>query len=228
MSYVKPKDAALFYNVSEKTLRVWENNGQIIAQKTNGGHRRYLIDNKKIPLYLVIKQTINNPSSYKKDQPFIIYARVSSHKQKSDLQNQVNFLINHFNQNNKDSGEQNQSCQNKEFQIITDIGGGLNWNRPGFKSILERLFNRSLQQVLVAYPDRWSRFGFDFFQWIFQVHGAQLISINHQTSEEPASELSKDIIAVITHFTAKYHGARKYHMRQKDSDLSESDSETNV
>ena len=179
----------------------------IKAQKTKGGHRRYFIQNKT-----KIKDTTE---SKKEESPYIIYARVSSTKQKQDLERQVKFLETRFQ-------------KFKNYQIVTDIGSGLNNNRSGFKTILERLFKGTVKKVMVAYPDRWSRFGFDLFQWIFNIHGAQLLSANNSIEQPAETELGQDILAIITHFTAKYCGSRKYRMLKKDPYLSESESEEQV
>ena len=76
MDYVKPKDASKYYNVSENTLRSWSSQGKIKYITTQGGHRRYRIDN-----------TQKQPNQIK-----IIYSRVSSNKQKKDLQRQTEYL----------------------------------------------------------------------------------------------------------------------------------------
>ena len=75
--YVHPKKAIKHFNVTENTLRVWANKGKINYITTEGGHRRYLIENTK-------KQT-NQPLK-------IIYSRVSSKKQQGDLDRQTQYL----------------------------------------------------------------------------------------------------------------------------------------
>ena len=71
--YVKPKEAAKYYGVSIQTLRRWARNEKVQFIRTDGNHRRYLIKNEE---------------KTKK----IIYARISSQKQKSNLQNQIKYL----------------------------------------------------------------------------------------------------------------------------------------
>jgi len=123
----------------------------------------------------------------------IIYARVSSKKQSADLQRQISFLQNQF----------------PEYEIITDIGSGINFQRPGLISILERLFQNNIQELVVAHKDRLTRFGFDLFVWIFSQFGATINVIQDQKSS-PSEELSNDLLAIITVFTARLHGSRKY------------------
>ena len=99
--YVSSKKAQAFYNVSPQTLRHWANTGKIKIKKTTGGHNRFFIP----------KETRKN--KYKE----IIYARVSSKKQESDLKKQIQFLKNKY----------------PQFTVIKDIGSGINFNRKGLR-----------------------------------------------------------------------------------------------
>ncbi len=76
MNYVSPKIACKIYGVTDQTLRRWAKEGTIEYINTFGGHHRY-----KIQVDDVNKRKI-------------IYARVSSSKQKDNLLNQVNYLKN--------------------------------------------------------------------------------------------------------------------------------------
>jgi predicted site-specific integrase-resolvase len=74
---------------------------------------------------------------------------------------------------------------------------------------------------LVAHKDRFSRLGFDLFESIFERFGAALRVVDSSVS--PDEDLARDIIEIITVFTARYHGRRSYIDESKV--LSESDSE---
>ena len=124
----------------------------------------------------------------------IIYARVSSSKQSDDLQRQVDFLSRQF----------------PHYEIITDIGSGINFKRKGFNSILDRVFQNNVQNVVVASEDRFSRFGFELFQNIFSKFGASLSSLTSRQYRSPEQELSEDLLSIFTVFTARYYGSRKY------------------
>lgn len=65
---------------------------------------------------------------------------------------------------------------------------------------------------MVAHKDRFTRFGYDIFKWIFEQHQAVLICDNkdNKDTKEPANELADDIMSIITVFTARYYGKRKY------------------
>lgn len=192
---VSPKQACLFYNVSYPTLRRWEKQGKIICSKTSGGHRRYKI-------------TQQAKTKAQNNQKTVLYARVSSKKQEKDLQHQILFL----------------QQQYPGARVIKDIASGLNSNRKGFKTILEQLFNRDIKEVVVTHRDRFTRFGFELFEWIFQLHGAQLTVLDQKkqtgTTEYTEPEMVDDIMSIITHFSAKYYGSRKYKLCSKNQDLS--------
>lgn len=178
--YVTPKKASKYYGVSENALRMWANDSQIKYIKTKGGHRRYQLSELKM----------SKTTSREKE---IVYVRVSSKKQKDDLTRQTNYMRQKY----------------PNHKVIKDIGSGINFKRKGFKRILEELFNGNIKEVVVAHKDRFSRFGYSLFEWIFQQHGAKLICDKETTGDE-TKELSEDLMAIITVFTARYHGKRKY------------------
>ncbi len=177
--YVSSKEAQKSYKVSPQTLRTWADNGQIETQKTNGGHNRYLIQHTNI------KKTKNKYTN-------IIYARVSSQKQKSDLERQVQFLQQKF----------------PDYYVITDIGSGINFKRKGFNTILDQLYKRNVRNVVVYSRDRLARFGIELIENIFKSHGAKLY-IETDQCESDEQELAEDLISIITVFTKKQRKGSK-------------------
>jgi len=130
----------------------------------------------------------------------IIYTRVSSRKQQADLKRQSSWLHKRY----------------PRYKLVTDIGSGINYARPGFKTILEALYKGHIKHVVVAHKDRFSRFGFDFFTWMFSQFGAQLTAVeNESTVANTTVELAQDLMEIITVFSARYHGRRKYSMLKK-------------
>jgi len=180
-----------YYKVSDSSLRRWARQGLVPTEKSLGGHYRFLIP-------------VNESSSQLIENNFIVYARVSSKKQEADLERQVTYLSSIYN----------------DYAVVRDIGSGLNYKRQGFKAILEQLFKGNIKRVVVAHQDRFTRFGFDFFQWLFQQFGAVLESVDRSTKSRE-EELLGDIMEVFTLFTARYYGSRKYHLDEEDPDLPE-------
>lgn len=182
MNHVSPSEASKILGVSKQTLRRWENEGKIDCIRTEGGHRRYHIEKIQEERKLSV-----------------VYARVSSRKQKSDLQRQIEFLQSEY----------------PEYEVISDIGSGLNYKRPGFRRILVELFQGNIKEVVVAYKDRFTRVSFDFFEWLFDHFGASLVVLE-DIDLSPQEEMAEDLLAIVTVFTARYHGARKYSVLSKN------------
>ena len=178
--YVKPHEACDYFNVSDQCLRTWAKQGKIKYKITKGGHRRYLL-----------------PSTKEKEDftpQKVIYARVSSKKQRGDLEIQIQYLQERY----------------PEHNVISDIGSGINSKRVGFKRILDGVFKGTIKEVVVAHRDRWSRFGYELFEWIFEEHGSQLICDDIIEIKDENEELSEDLMAIITVFSSRYHGKRRY------------------
>jgi putative resolvase len=130
----------------------------------------------------------------------IIYCRVSSSKQKADLKRQINFLQKRF----------------PDYEVIKDIGSGVNFKRRGFLSLLQRIFNGTVSEVVVSSNDRLARFNYEFFDWLFKQFSCQLICLNKSKFKSAEQELSEDLLSIITIFTAKYNGTRRYKNRKED------------
>lgn len=189
---VSPAEAARYYGVTPFTLRRWADDGTIRAHTTPGGHRRYYLQ-PKLP----------DPTPDTHPDAFVIYARVSSAKQRGDLERQVKSLQRRF----------------PTYRVVRDIGSGINFERPGFKTLLEQLFEGKIRKVVVAYPDRFSRFGFDFFVWLFKQFGAHLVGLSRSNLSRE-EELAADLMEIVTVFAARYHGLRKYdHGGKEGADL---------
>ena len=197
-TYITSREAAKVLGVHPNTLRKYADSGKIDIIKISN-QRRYNVDK-----YIAD----NNLKPSNKRNIKICYCRVSSSKQKADLQRQVNSL----------------KAEYPEHLIITDVSSGLNNKRPGLKKILEYSCRKTLAEVVVAHKDRLSRFGFDLIEQVVNLNGGRiLVQNNHEFSKE--QELSKDIVSIITVFAAKIHGSRRYKRKSKNNN-SESDEES--
>ena len=131
----------------------------------------------------------------------IIYARVSSKKQSADLKRQVKYLQSKY----------------PDYQLITDIGSGINFKRKGLKTVLDYLFKEDLQELVVATSDRLTRFGIELFEDLFFRFNAQLTVIDNESDKTQQQELAEDLLSIVTVFTARYHGSRNYKHLSEDS-----------
>lgn len=186
MPFVKSVHAVKFYKVNDSTLRRWARNGLIKTETTKGRHWLYWIGEEP---------DIEN-KDIEKLENHIIYARVSSNKQKGDLQHQIGYLRSKY----------------PNYKLIADVGSGINYERKGFKSILEQVIRGTIKKVVVANQDRFTRFGFSFFQWLFEQFGAVLETVERPVRE--GEDLIGDFMEIITVFTARYYGRRKYYNKK--------------
>ena len=106
-------------------------------------------------------------------------------------------------------------------KIVTDVAGGLNWQRKGLLSILERLHRGDKLDVVVAHRDRLARFGFELIEWLVRQNGGAVLVLN-QSDASPESELTEDLLAILHTFSCRMHGLRRYRAAiAQDKGLSE-------
>ncbi len=110
-----------------------------------------------------------------------------------DLERQVRAL----------KGRAKQSNTSK-YGVITGISSGLNEDRRGFKKILRLAVERKISRILVANPDRLTRFGFKTLEELLRSFGfgVEVVVLNKE-DKEPKEELVEDLITIVSHFAEK-------------------------
>ena len=168
--------------VSICTLRRWDKSGKLKSTlRTLGNHRRYLT----LDIFKLKKTTRIN----------IGYARVSSYDQKKDLQTQVNFL-------------KKYSIENKipNFQVISDLGSGLNFKKKGLNTLISMILLSKIDTLYLTHKDRLLRFGTELIIHIAKQFNTKVM-ILHEQSETFETQLTKDVLEIITVFSAKLYGS---------------------
>lgn len=194
------KQACEKFNVCSSTIYTWVKQGKIDYITLPSGVRRYTYHPEEFKA---------NFTSKEPDKYGIVYARVSSSKQKEDLARQISFLEERY----------------PNHIVYTDIGSGLNYKRRGFKKVVEAVLEGNVSEVVVTYKDRLSRFSFDFFLWLFGRFETKILVLG-ETNNTREQELVSDILSILTVFSSRKHGLRKYKTQIKsDKDLSLSTTE---
>jgi len=183
------KEASEILGVHVRTLQKWDREGKIRCVRTVGGKRR------------VPESEIKRILGLHEERKVVGYARVSSHNQRDDLERQIEAI-------NQYARERGWSVE-----ILRDIGSGLNEDRRGFQKLLKMVMNKEVSKVIIAYPDRLTRFGFKTLQQFFQSYGTEIIVIN-QEEKTPREELVEDLITIISHFAGKLYGMRSHKYRE--------------
>lgn len=193
------KEAANFLGVSTQTLRRWEREGRAIAvQRTQGKQRRYDLA-KMRPLALGHEKLSEGIT--------LAYARVSSHDQKDDLQRQEKML------------EMFCSSHGWSFEIISDLGSGMNYHKRGLRKLLARILDGSIGRLVLTHKDRLLRFGAELVFAVCEMKGIEIVLINR--SDEPSfeEELAADVLEIITVFSARLYGSRSRKNKKLVADL---------
>jgi len=129
----------------------------------------------------------------------VIYARVSSSDQKSDLKRQVEYL--------------KEYCSAKGYNvidIIIDVASGLNEKRRGLKKLFEYVVNRKVDVAVISYKDRLTRFGFRYLEDFFNSHGVRIEVVFGEEPKDLQHELIEDLIAIVTSFASRLYGMRSH------------------
>ena len=174
--WVPIRKAAEFYGVCHSTLRNWDKQDKIETKRTKSGQRRFLLDYSK------------SKNSKQKNKRKICYCRVSSNKQKDDLQRQIEFMQKNY----------------KNHEIWYDIGSGINWKRQKFNQILELAKDGLLEEVVVAHRDRLCRFAFELVEHILELHQVKLLVLDKQEHSDE-QEISEDILSILQVYIASLY-----------------------
>lgn len=151
--------------VSVTTLRRWDRAGKLrSSSRTMGNHRRY------------VDGSSSGPATARKT---ILYACVSSHDQKPDLERQKQRLLDHA---------QRQGWA--EPILISDLGSGLNYRKSGLLRLLRLAVAGQAERIVVENRDRLLRFGAELVGWICGRLGTSLVVVEDRHQEEVARKTS--------------------------------------
>jgi excisionase family DNA binding protein len=185
--YVGIGEAAEVLGVSITTLRRWEAEGRLIAEHTPGGHRRYDLAKLRPEQYRVSREG---------DRKTIAYARVLSHDQKDDLERQKQGL------------ELYCARQGWTFEVVADLGSGMNDNKKGLKTLLSQIIDGSVGRLVISHKDRLLRFGAELVLAICEAKNVEVVIINQGEDTTFEEDLAKDVLEIITVFSARLYGLR--------------------
>jgi putative resolvase len=195
MSKLTISEAAKLKGVAPSTLRRWETEGKLIPERTQNGHRRY-----DMATLLGIKAEL----SYT-----IGYCRVSSHDQKDDLTRQ------------KQVTELYCAQHGWQFEIIEDLGSGLNYNKKGLKRVIRLICESKVERLVVTHKDRLLRFGSELIFGLCEQFGTEVIIINRTEDSSFEEDLATDVLEIITVFSARLYGSRSHKNKKIIEELQE-------
>jgi predicted site-specific integrase-resolvase len=203
-NFVGGKQASDILGVHQRTLMMWDRKGLIETKRTPGNKRLYNVGKYLNQQKEKNKICDNLDDLDKKERLNICYVRVSSNNQKDDLERQKLSLMKKY----------------PDFLIIEDIGSGLNLNKRGIKKIIHLAIEGKINNLVVAYRDRLTRFGFELIEEIITKYSkGKIIVLNEKEKLEPEEEMMKDFMAIMNVYVAKMNGLRKYSKLNKKVEI---------
>lgn len=178
--------AAEELGVTKETLRRWEKFGKIAVERTPKGHRRYDIASLKGFI----------PKKNSDEKYTLAYARVSSHDQKEDLKRQELVL------------ESFCASHGWKFEIVSDLGSGLNSNKKGLRTLINEICSRKVGRLVIVHKDRLLRFGAELVFSLCEQFGTEVIILNSSENKNFEEDLVQDVLEIITVFSARLYGSR--------------------
>ena len=185
--------------VSARTLRRWEARGLLVAVRGPGGRRRFSTDS------LARLAGVRNGG-----RRAAVYARVSSIKQKRDgnLKRQRDRLV-----------EAARAQGYRVIDVIAEQASGINERRRGLRRLLEMGRVGKIDVVFVEFKDRLARFGYSYIETFLTSYGVRVVCLEEAPGVSSKEELTKDLITIITVFSARLYGRRSHGVRKKVTDV---------
>ena len=172
-----------------KTLQKWDRIGVLPAKRTITNQRYYTDDDLAAALRLPRVQ---------KERRTVAYCRVSSQAQKPDLANQRRVL--------------ELFCTQRNIEVdewMMEVGGGLNFQRKQFLSLVDAILEGQVERVILAHQDRFARFGYQLLVHLCETHQCELLVMNTEELS-PEQELVQDLITITQCFSSRLYGLRNY------------------
>ena len=183
---MKAKDVMKLLGICRATLYNYVKNGLIKTTTLSNGYYDY--DEHSV-LQFIKKDNRTN----------VIYARVSTYKQKNDLITQIN-NINKFCNDNKI----------KIDKVFQEISSGIDLDRNQFSELMNDIFNHKIQNIYISHRDRLTRLSFKTIESIFLKFNTKIIVINDNNHESNDHEIFEELISLMHIFsTTMYSNRRK-------------------
>jgi len=201
----KVSDVARMLNVSAVAVRKWIKSGKLGAKRVG---KLWMIPESELKCFLGEKT---------REIRAVIYARVSSHKQKEDgnLDRQVERL--------------RAYCSARGYRVvdvITDVASGLKEDRSRLQKLFDIVEKRQADIVVVEFKDRLTRFGFEYLKRYFESHGVR-VDVVEESEKGYMEELIEDFVSIVTSFAARIYGKRSQKFKEIKKVVEEVVSNTN-
>lgn len=203
MKYYTVGEFAKLIGRNPQTLREWDKKDVLKPHHiAPSGYRYY--SQEQLNHFLGLKGIET------KTRKIVGYCRVSSRKQNDDLNRQIENVKTYM------------YAKGYSFEIITDIGSGINYNNKGLNQLIEMITNSEAEKIVILYKDRLLRFGFEIIENLCKKYGT-IIEIIDNTEKTEDQELVEDLVQIITVFSSRLQGKRANKAKKMIKELLEDD-----
>ena len=204
MKYYSAKEVTKILGVTAQTLRNWDKQNKLKPSYTKSNGYRYYSE-ESILAYTQERKT-------KKNLNVIGYVRVYK-ENKNELNEQKENIEKYLNE------------KYEHYEIIEDIGSGINYNKPGLLKLIEKINKKEVDVIVVLYKDRLLRFGFELVEHFASLNNVK-IEVLDKIDKTQDEELVEDLVQIITVFSCKLQGKRKSKTKKILEEMSKNVAET--
>ena len=185
---MKAKEVLRLLRISRQTLTKYVKDGLIEVETLPNGRYEY----NENSVYKFLNKDLKRKT--------YIYARVSTSKQKRDLENQIELL--------------KQFCFTNGYVIsgiYSDIASGINFEkRNDFFKMVDEIIDNKVERVVITYKDRLSRARFDLFYHLFKKYNCEIVIMSKVGSEKlDSQEIFEEIVSLLHCYSMKLYSKRK-------------------
>ena len=175
MKYYSAKTVTKILGVTAQTLRNWDKENKLKPTYVKSNGYRYYSE-ESILAYTQERKT-------KKNLNVIGYTRVYKENE-IELSKQ------------KENIEKYLKEKYEHYEIIEDIGSGINYNKPGLLKLIEKINKKEVDIIVVLYKDRLLRFGFELVEHFASLNNVKIEVLDKidKTQDEELLETLKEII----------------------------------
>lgn len=185
---MKSKEVLQLLQITRPTLTKYVKEGLIKTETLPNG--RYDYDKESV--YKLFNKGV--------DRKTYVYARVSTSKQKADLENQINML--------------KQFCFSNGYcisRVFSDIASGISFEkRKDCFHMLDDIISGKVERVVITYKDRLSRVGFELFYHLFKKYNCEIVVMSEVGSQKlDNEEVFEEIVSLLNCYSMKMYSKRK-------------------
>lgn len=100
------------------------------------------------------------------------------------------------------------ASQGWNFEVIDDLGSGMNYHKRGLKKLITFILDEEINRLVITHKDRLLRFGAELIFSICERKKVEVVIINKGEESSFEEDLAKDVLEIITVFSARLYGSR--------------------